>query len=310
LVAFVDTDVDLPDGWLDALLPHFADPRVGLVAPRVRSAASPSPVAGYESEHSPLDLGPEPARIRAGTRVSYVPAAAIVCRVEALDDVAAFDESLRVGEDVDLVWRLDEAGWRCRYEPASVVFHAPRPSWSAWARQRIGYGSSTAPLARRHPRALAPIRMSGWSVGTWVLAALGRPMMGGALGAGSAAALIRKLPDVPPAAAFRLAARGNLHAGAQLASAVRRVWWPLLLLAAVRSRSARRVLLASALAARHPLPLADDVAYSIGVWRGVLAERTLDPLLPQISSWPGRRPATTDAPATTADQPGQREDAR
>jgi mycofactocin system glycosyltransferase len=291
LVAFVDTDVELPSGWLDPLLAHFADPRVALVAPRVTTSDVPSPVGWYERGDSPLDLGPEPARIRAGTRVSYVPAAAIVCRVAALREIGGFDESLRFGEDVDLVWRLDEAGWRCRYEPAVRVAHDPRGSWGAWVRQRITYGASTAPLARRHPGALAPIRMSGWSLATWALAALARPVAGCAVGVGSAAALIRKLPDVPPRAAFELAARGNLQAGDQIAVAVRRVWWPLLAVAAVRSRTARRILLAAALAARHPVRLADDLAYSIGVWRGILAERTLAPLVPDISSWPGRRSA-------------------
>jgi mycofactocin system glycosyltransferase len=299
LVAFVDTDVELPDGWLAPLLRHFADPRVGLVAPRVATSDMASPVAWYERANSPLDLGPEPARIRAGTRVSYVPAAAIVCRVDALHDVGGFDESLRSGEDVDLVWRLDEAGWRCRYEPGTTVRHDPRPSWSTWVRQRVMYGSSTAPLAHRHPGALAPIRMSGWSVATWALAALQRPIAGSVVGFGSAAALVRKLPDVPPRAAFALAARGNLHAGDQIAQAVRRAWWPIIAVAAVRSRTARRVLVGAALASRHPVRLADDVAYSIGVWRGMLAERTVAPLVPEISSWPGRRPAERlpDSPA-------------
>jgi hypothetical protein len=164
-------------------------------------------------------------------------------------------------------------------------------------RQRVGYGSSAAPLARRHRGALAPIRMSGWSVATWLLAVVGRPVGGAVVGAASAAALIRKLPDVPPRAAFRLAAMGNLLAGDQISSAVRRVWWPVLALAAVRSRTARRALLASALAARHPLRLADDVAYSVGVWRGIAAERTLGPLVPEISSWPGRQPPGPPAPA-------------
>jgi len=235
--------------------------------------------------------------------VSYVPAAAIVCRVYALRDVGGFDESLRAGEDVDLVWRLDEAGWRCRYEPAVDVGHDPRPSWTAWARQRITYGSSAAALSRRHPGALAPIRMSAWSVATWSLAMLERPIVGSAVGLGSAAALVRKLPDVPPRAAFALAARGNLLAGDQIAKAVRRVWWPLVAVAALRSRTARRVLVASAFAARHPVRLADDLAYSIGVWRGIVAERTLAPLVPDISSWPGRRPAEqpSDSPAQRAD---------
>jgi mycofactocin glycosyltransferase len=290
LVAFVDTDVELSDGWLAPLLPHFADPRVALVAPRVASADVASPVASYERSNSPLDLGPEPARVRAGTRVSYVPAAAIVCRVAALREIGGFDESLRAGEDVDLVWRLDEAGWRCRYEPSSEVLHDPRPSWVAWARQRMTYGASAAPLALRHRGALAPIRMNGWSLVTWGLAAIDRPFAGTAVGLGSAAALVRKLPDVPARTAFGLAARGNLQAGDQIAKAVRRVWWPLIALAAVRSATARRILLAAAFASRHPVRLVDDVAYSIGVWRGMLAERTVAPLVPEINSWPGRRP--------------------
>lgn len=303
LVAFVDADVTLPDGWLEPLLPHFDDERVALVAPRVRSRDTATRLGRYEREQSPLDLGPEPARIRAGTRVSYVPAAAIVCHASAVRDLGGFDEQLRFGEDVDLCWRLVEAGHRCRYEPASEVEHDPRPDWPALVRQRIGYGSSAAPLARRHPGALAPLRMSGWSIGAWLLGAIGRPVLGGAVGLGSAAALVRKLPDLPPSAAFRLAALGNLHAGDQVAAAIRRAWWPLLAIAALRSRSARRVLLAASLAARRPERLLDDVAYSLGLWRGMARERTLDPIRPEITSWPGRAaasrpPASEPLPST------------
>jgi mycofactocin system glycosyltransferase len=292
LVAFVDADVELPDGWLEPLIAHFDDPLVAAVAPRVRTGDDGSPLARYEHRRSPLDLGPQPARVRAGTRVSYVPAAVLLCRVGALEAVGGFDTSLRFGEDVDLVWRLDDAGWRCRYEPSVEVFHDPRPSWSGWFRQRVGYGSSAAPLARRHPGALAPIRMSGWSVAAWALAALGRPVLGAAVGAGSAAALVAKLPDVPPRQAFRLAGLGNLHAGDQISNAIRRVWWPLLAIAAWRCKPARRTLVAAALAARSPIRIADDLAYSIGVWKGILAERTPAPLVPEITAWPGRQPGT------------------
>ena len=312
LVAFVDTDVDAPPGWLDALLPHFADAHVALVAPRVASAREAASGAGsdagpgalalarYEREHSPLDLGPAAARIRSGTRVSYVPAAAIVCRVAALQEAGGFDASLRVGEDVDLVWRLDAAGWRGRYEPASLVHHAPRRDWRAWWRQRVGYGTSAGALAVRHPGALAPLRMSGWSLAAWLLGVLGHPIAGGAVGVGSAAALVPKLPDVPPRAAFRLAATGNARAGEQIASAVRRAWWPVLAVLALRSRGARRILVASALAVGHPVRLADDVAYSVGVWRGMWAARTAAPLVPEINSWPGRSPGDARAPGGSA----------
>ena len=227
LVAFVDADVVLPDAWLDGLLPHFDDPRVGLVAPRVRSTPGSSVLERYEALRSPLDLGPEPARIRAGTRVSYVPAAAIVVRVDAIREVGGFDPDVRFGEDVDLVWRLDEAGWSCRYEPAVEVHHPPRPTWRAWVRQRIDYGSSAAPLAKRHPGRLAPVRMSGWSAGSWALAAAGHPLAGVVVGAGSAAALVPKLADVPPQVACASPGWATCHAGRLLADAVRRVWWPI-----------------------------------------------------------------------------------
>lgn len=296
LVAFVDADVAVPEGWLDHLLPHFDDARVAAVAPRVRSTPGVSTLASYDAERSPLDLGPEPARVRVGSRVAYVPTAALVCRVDVIRALGGFDEGLRYGEDVDLVWRLDEAGWRVRYEPETVVTHAPRSDWRGWVRQRISYGSSAAPLARRHPGALAPIRMSGWSIGSWLAGVAVHPILGASISAGSAAALVRKLDGIPARDAFRLAWLGNVHAGEQIAGAVRRVWWPILLLAATRSKIARRVLAGSALAARHPVRLADDIAYSIGVWRGMLDERTAAPLVPEISSWPGRRPPPATDP--------------
>ena len=289
LVAFVDADVALPDGWLDPLLPHFDDPKVAVVAPRIVTAGRPGAISAYERTHGPLDMGPEAARVRAGTRVSYLPAAVLVCRTEAIRAVGGFDEAMRFGEDVDLVWRLDDAGRRCRYDPSSVIEHEPRPDWRSWVAQRVGYGSSAGPLAIRHPGKLAPLRMSGWSVATWMLTVLGRPVAGAAVGVGSAAALIPKLPDVPPRAAFRLAASGNARAGEAIAHAVRRTWFPIVAVMALRSRLARRVLFASVVAVRHPIALADDVTYCIGVWKGMVTERTLDPIVPEITSWPGRR---------------------
>ena len=306
-VAFVDADVSLPPDWLTELLPHFDDDRVALVAPRVRSRRNDSLLGRWEHGHSPLDLGPEPARIRAGTRVSYVPAAAIVCRTEALTAIAGFDEALRFGEDVDLVWRLDAAGWRCRYEPAVVVEHHPRRSWWGWVVQRVGYGSSAAALARRHPGALAPVRASGWSIAVWVLGVLGHPLLAGTVGAGTGVALAHKLPDLPASASFGLAATGNARAGEQLATAVRRAWWPLVLLAALRSRRARRVLAAATLAAGHPLRVADDLAYSVGVWVGVVRHRTIAPLVPRLASWPGRTPAPLPPPRRPTPTPERAE---
>jgi mycofactocin system glycosyltransferase len=294
LVAFVDTDVQLNAGWLDPLLAHLADDRVALVAPRVASMPAPGPVARYEQGHSPLDLGPEGGRIAPGTRLSYVPAAALLVRTDALRAIGGFDRGLRLGEDVDAVWRLVEAGWRCRYEPASVVHHAPRASWRALVAQRVGYGSAAAPLARRHRGALAPVRVSGWSGAVWGLLAARRPLAAAGLAAATTAALVPKLRGVPPGESLRLAGLGHLYAGRTLADAARRAWWPLLAAGALVSRRGRWIAVAAALPALLDggLPrLVDDLAYGAGVWKGVIAEREPGPLVPDFTSWPGRSSA-------------------
>jgi mycofactocin glycosyltransferase len=304
LVAFVDTDVDLDDSWLDTLLPHFGDPAVALVAPRVRSSEGSTTLANYESARSPLDLGGRQGRIAAGTRISYVPAAALVVRVDALRAVGGFDESLRTGEDVDMVWRLIAAGHRCRYEPASIVRHRPRATAWAWARQRLAYGRSAAALDRKHPGSVAPLRMSGWSAAVWALVFARRPVAAVAVGAGTAIALRRKLADLPPAESARLAGLGHLYAGRQVASAITRVWWPVAVVAARFVPRLRLPLVAAAtvpalldwLKDRGPLNpvryvglrLADDVAYGTGVWIGAIEHRSIGALTPKFTNWPGR----------------------
>jgi mycofactocin system glycosyltransferase len=280
LVAFVDADVRADAAWIARLVWHFDDPRVGLVAPRVLG-----------EEHSPLDLGGEPARIRAGTRVSYVPAAAIIVRVSALDEVGGFDERLRFGEDVDLVWRLDDAGWRCRYDPTVTVWHAPRASWLGRLRQHAGYGTSAAPLALRHPRALTPIRVNGWTATAWTGALTGHLLVGGVVAVGSAARLHRHLPGLGRDAAFVLAMRGHVAAGTQIAAAVRRTWWPIVAVGALVSKRCR-VIGALSLAVGWRTA-ATDVAYGWGVWSGMVRHRTVAPIVPRLVRWPGRSRGTT-----------------
>jgi mycofactocin glycosyltransferase len=275
LIAFVDADVTFDADWLDALLPHFDDDRVGLVAPRVTGERG-----------SPLDLGVAAARIRAGTRVSYVPGAALVIRVTAFDEVGGFDEQMRFGEDVDLVWRLDEAGWMCRFEPSSVVRHQPRPTVRGRMSQHGGYGTSAAPLALRHPKALAPVVSNGWTASVWALVALGHPVAACGIAVGSSAALVRKLPDLPPSESFKLAMRGHVGAAEQIGHALRREWWPLLAAGALVSRRARWTALVVAVLGARSLPT--DIAYGWGVWRGIRRHRTLLPVVPRLLAWPPR----------------------
>ncbi|MFB9837520.1 mycofactocin biosynthesis glycosyltransferase MftF, partial [Actinoallomurus acaciae] len=174
-VAFVDSDCRPEDGWLDVLLPYFDDPKVAAVAPRIVPGTDDSRLlARYEAARSALDMGTRPALVRPGARLGFVPTATLVVRASPARDLV-FDEEMRLGEDVDFVWRLADRGWHVRYQPEARVAHTPRLAAPAWARRRHEYGTSAAALAERHPGRLAPAHPSAWNLATLALLTYGHP---------------------------------------------------------------------------------------------------------------------------------------
>jgi mycofactocin system glycosyltransferase len=304
LVALLDSDVVPEAGWLEPLLEAFADPAVGLVAPRIVALA---PVVGwlgrYEAVHSSLDLGPDPALVVPRSRVAYVPSAAMLVRRDAAGD--GFDEAMHVAEDVDLVLRLHAGGWRLRYVPTSRVAHDHRTTLGKWWWRKAQYGTGAAPLALRFHGSVPPMVLSPTSAAVAALALVARPWAVGAaavVGGVAAERLSRKLTvRRPRATAAQLVGLGALGALSQTADAVTRHYWPMSLAACLVSRRARRTVAAVALAEgavdwwRHrgrdervrPDPVThllahrlDDLAYGAGLWWGAAAHRTTAPLRP------------------------------
>lgn len=315
IVAFVDSDCTVTGGWLDTLVAHFDDPRVAAVAPRIvpRSPSS-GLLARFQTTRSALDMGPRPELVTFGAPLGFLPSAALLVRRSAVGD-SAFDEDLRLGEDVDLIWRLSEAGRLVRYEPAAVVTHEIRPT-SGWARRIFDYGTSAAPLDRRHPGRLAPARFSGWNLAIAVILLARKPSAGvrasTALGiAGTATALLaRRLrgsgvdAGVAPVVIGRTLASDAQAAGHLL----RREWWPLGWIAlgsGVRSRAGAAATAAMLIPlvlqwrSRRPdvdlprylgLRLIKDAAYGAGVIVGAVRARQAGVLLPlvRLPYLPGR----------------------
>ncbi|MDQ2724174.1 MAG: mycofactocin biosynthesis glycosyltransferase MftF [Actinomycetota bacterium] len=302
VVAFVDADVELPPLWLARLLPHFSDPTIAAVAPRVTAvpgARSPAWLNAYEAVRSPLDLGPHPAPVRPRSPVPYVPTTALLVRRCALVELGGFDESLRTGEDVDLIWRLAAAGWRVRYEPAVIVGHPTRDRLGPWVAQRVGYGRSAAPLHVRHGSAVAPLIISPESAAAAVAGLFGHPVMAVAISASAVTMLAARLDQrLPRAALTRLAVEGQGRAMGSMAETARRVWWPLAAATAITCRRSR-----PALAAAFTLPplvawvrdrpalgpvrwsllsVLDDLAYGAGVWAGVARTGRVGALAPVL----------------------------
>jgi mycofactocin glycosyltransferase len=313
LVAFVDSDCQMTDGWLEQLVWLFDDdPRLAVASPRVRTVPGASRLARYELTCSPLDLGAHPGLVAPGRRLTYAPAATIVTRRSALVEIGGFAPELTVGEDVDLLWRLVERGWRVRYAPHSAVEHHPRASLRAFARQRMGYGRSAAALERQHPGAAVPVRAAPETMAIWAsyallgpVAAAGALLGGIALGAAGASR-----PDLRRSRA-RAVASGHLHASRHLLRVLVREWLPLTVLASARWSRARRVA-AIALAvdaaasgagrrvrigpvSQIALRALDNGAYSAGIWRAAAAERSAAALAVRTTSTSAarrrRRPA-------------------
>jgi mycofactocin system glycosyltransferase len=311
LVAFLDSDCVPTPGWVDRLAAHFADPLLAAVAPRVRALA-PDTVAGrYTRAAGSLDLGDRPARVAPGSRTSYVPTAALVARRSALTtialDGAVFDPALRVGEDVDLVWRLHEAGYRVRYAPDVHVDHHEPATWRELLQRRARYGTSAAPLAKRHPGSLAPLGLHPWPALTVGALLARRPMLAAAAFGGSVGSMVRLLRahDVPADGVVRAMATavgqtwlGCGRYGTQFAA-------PLLVALLVPRGWGRRAAVASLLlgppltawAKRRPdldpirytaAAIADDIAYGAGVWAGCLTHRTSEPVRPALIRRPLR----------------------
>ena len=310
LAAFVDSDCVPAPGWLDPLLGHFDDPLVGAVAPRVvpaRHTDTRDPVQAYESVRSSLDRGTTEGPVRRGSPIPYVPSAALLVRVAAASGAALFDPTLRSGEDVDLVWRLADAGWDVRYVPQSTVEHDGPSSFGDFLARRAFYGMSAAPLALRHPGALAPLDVSAWSLAVWLLVAKRRPVLALATLAASIGLLanrLRGLTTDPVGLATRIAGDGTARAAVPALSGLTRAWSPALLIGLAFRRTRR----ASALALLIPaladlrmdragkesgtglrpgpyvaLHVADDAAYGAGVWLGCVGARTVAPLVPRVS---------------------------
>lgn len=309
LVAFLDADCVTRPGWLPALARLFDDPRVGAVAPRVLPrAASTGLIPRHEQARSALDMGPRRALVRHGGALGFLPSACLMIRRAALAG-QGFDEDLRLGEDVDLIWRLVEGGWHVRYEPSVVVEHEMRSTPLAWARRRYEYGTSAAALDERHPGRLAPARVSAWNLATLAAVAAGRSWTASATTAAATAALAHRLrsSEVEPSLAALIVGKGLLADAAAIGHLLRREWWPVGALALATSARSRTARLATACMlapvalewlrerpqvdpARYGLlRLVEDAAYGSGVITSAMARRRPGPLLPQVRLSGSRR---------------------
>lgn len=308
-IAFIDSDCRPEPGTLERLAAHLADSSVGAVAPRIRPTpeAAASAVGGYEACRSSEDMGARPAQVRPLSRVAYAPTVLLMARRAALAEIGGFDESMLLGEDVDLVWRLVAAGWDVRYDPAVQAFHDHRRSLAPFLLRKFAYGSAAAALERRHPGRMAPARVSLPDAAAWALTAA-QPVLG--LAAFAMIAIFycwsprdggRPRPGVLGAVAH------VLESGRVLVDSIVRTWLPAALAISALSPRFAMMLAFGAVASGLADPrrrdrkvnawsyvairTLDDASYGFGLWWGCARLRSITPLLPRFTlSTPRLRP--------------------
>ena len=308
-VAFLDSDCEPAPDWLALLVGHLDDPLVCAVAPCIRplpadaNTGSTSVLARYLDRRCALDLGERHAAVRPLSPVPYVPTAALLVRRSAL--AGGFDESLRYGEDVDLVWRLQKSGLQVRYDPSVIVGHREPRSWRSMLARRFLYGTSAGPLARRHPGHLTPVIAAPLPVLIALALLFRQPLAAlliAAIGSSNLAWNLRVL-GIPPWRGPALVTTSLLRLGRDIVRAAVTLYAPILLLliAVSRHRWAIATLLCLPYLAEwfecrprlDPLRwttarIIEDAAYGFGVWRGCIQSRSVEPLLPSIC-WRGVR---------------------
>ena len=305
-VAFIDSDIHITRADVCVLAAQLTNHvavqhRVAakVVAPRVLASKRRSILARFERNTAPLDMGRHATKVAHGARVSYVPSAVLVCETATVRDLHGFDDTLRCGEDVDLVWRLIAADVVVRYEPSVTCTHETRRGLLPFLTQRFNYGSSTVDLATRHRGRLAPLRARPTSVMSWVCLGAGWPAVALACALLDLAFMTQqfKRQHITNRLMLAMFVKNFLNTGDRLADAVVKVWWPIIVVMATFSDSVSGLLALSIAVpgliayVRQPtldpfsflfLRTLEKFSYGAGVWVKGFSARDMNALLPRF----------------------------
>jgi mycofactocin system glycosyltransferase len=151
ILAFLDADCLAGKSWLLELVPFLAAGGMGAAGGYVAGHFKESFLDRYEDAFSPLNMGKRLMIEGRGPSTFYVPTANMLVKRDVFMSIGGFEEGQRVGEDVDLCWRLREAGYNLLYTPSGEVAHKHRNRPGRMLRRRAEYGTSEAGLYRAHP---------------------------------------------------------------------------------------------------------------------------------------------------------------
>jgi hypothetical protein len=147
LVAYTDSDCFADPDWLTHLVDQLS---------RSGASAVGGPNLTPEDGWLPACVAAAPGQpthvLESDQVAEHVPGCNMLFRREALEAINGFDPQYRkAGDDVDVCWRLQQAGFWITFAPAAFVWHHRRQGPRAFLRQQAGYGEAEALLRFKHP---------------------------------------------------------------------------------------------------------------------------------------------------------------
>jgi GT2 family glycosyltransferase len=253
LIAYTDSDCFADPHWLTHLVAQFEHTGAAAVG-----GPNLTPEDGWLAGCVAAAPG-QPTHVLESDQVAeHIPGCNMAFRREALEAINGFDPQYRkAGDDVDVCWRLQQAGHWITFAPGAFVWHHRRQTPRAYLRQQGGYGAAEALLQFKHPD-----KFTGRGDGKWRGVLYGASLRGIALGKDMiyrgtfGTGLFQCLYQPGPAHWAMLPSTLEWHFGAALAAAAGLFWWPAWVLLAVMA--ALSVAVAAVQAAQAALAPAHD----------------------------------------------------
>ncbi|MBV8358072.1 MAG: glycosyltransferase, partial [Deltaproteobacteria bacterium] len=97
-------------------------------------------------------------------RAEHLAGCNMLFRKAALENTGGFDPQFTAaGDDVDICWRLIDAGYALGYCPSAFVWHFRRNTVNAYYRQQRGYGKAEAMLYFKYPERFNVLGQIKWN---------------------------------------------------------------------------------------------------------------------------------------------------
>ena len=145
LIAQVDQDVVLDQGWLERLTAAMSDSSVAAAQGHYVAA----PDAGLWSRVMALDLRQRYSTLQ-DERTDHVCTGNSIYRASALAGVGLFDETLGYGYDNDMSYRLMQAGYTLAFRADATSTHHWREGLVDYFWQQYGFGYGRLDLVAKH----------------------------------------------------------------------------------------------------------------------------------------------------------------